>query len=139
LISPLDSTVILIESCNILTGNCFTLAVVRNNLNSLLTSGFCKSSTNFSNVWTHDNYKWVFWYNNHAPSSLYFLNINRANLPWPCPNDNWCNDLLGSNFLPENVLKSFIGSEPGVTINIIGVSLVELLYPSSILNNGGFM
>jgi len=61
--------------------------------------------------------------------------MDSASLPCPCPKDNYCNAL--PVVLSVNDFKSLRGSEPGVIINMIGVSLDEFLNPSAISNNGG--
>lgn len=112
-------------------------AVVRKSLNSGCTSAFLRSSISFSRVDIHDVYKCVFWNSSQVPSSENFLNIASACLPCPWPSDNCLRSL--PIFLSENFFKSASGSDPGVMTKIIGVSLMELAYPSSILNRGGSM
>jgi len=137
LTSPLVSTVSFMPSWRILTGKLTDDAVVRNSLKLTLISGFCISSMILIKLGIQDCYRWVFWNINQCPSSTHCLNMLVAILPWPWPKDTFLRDLPVSR--SHRIFVSYSGSQPGVTMKIIGVCLLALLMLSIMSKIGGLI
>lgn len=88
LMSPLASTVNLVEFWIIEDGKLLSGDVVSNSLKSAsLSMPSDISETYFSNTGNQEVYRLTFWYMSQNPSSEHFWNRDCACLSWPCPRD----------------------------------------------------